>query len=141
MSEDRRNPYFILGIDYGASRDQARKASGRVIRRVRREPDALYGIEDVTWALHQVEQAIDNPESAIDYFRVPANPALFSEAEGPSLDLPPTPMARTTSAPTPEELADLRSQALGEALEAFICASAEHIDLSSLSPARKEESE
>ncbi len=140
MTEDRRNPYFILGIDYGATRDEARQASGRVIRRVRRDPDSLYGIEDVTWALHQVEQAIDKPESAVNHFRVPANPALFAEPRA-YVTLPPLPMARSTPPPTSEEIAGLKAQALDEALEAFLSASAESIDLSHLFPARKEESE
>ena len=82
MDDERRNPYFILGIDYGASRDAARKAAGAVSRRVKRDPDALYGIEDVTWALHAIEQAIDDPGSAVDHYRVPADRALFAEMGG-----------------------------------------------------------
>jgi hypothetical protein len=141
MAEDRRNPYFILGIDYGASRDAARKASGCVIRKVKREPDAVYGIEDVTWALHQVEQAIDDPASAINHFRVPANPDLFAEAPRIVLSLPPTPLPRATPAPTPDELDGLRARALDEVLETYIRAAADHLDLSLLFPARKEECE
>jgi hypothetical protein len=141
MAEDRRNPYFILGIDYGASKDTARKASGRVIRKVKRDPDAVYSIEDVTWALHQVEQAIDDPASAISHFRVPANPDLFVEGSRVALSLPATPLPRTTLTPTADELDELRIHALDEALDAYVCAAAEHLDLSLLFPARKEEAE
>jgi hypothetical protein len=137
MSDDRRNPYFILGIDYGASRDAARKASGRVLRRVRRDADARYGVEDVTWALHQVEQAIEDPASAVHHYRVPADPSLFVEMGG--LETPALPLRRNTSKPTNEELAAIRLRAFDEAVDALFRSSSEHIDVSVLFPRGKDD--
>ena len=135
MDDERRNPYFILGIDYGASRDAARKAAGRVLRRVKRDPDARYGVEDVTWALHQVEQAIDDPASAVNHYRVPADATLFVEMGG--LEIPATPLERNTARPTSQDLEEIRSRALNEAVDALVRASAEHIDVSLLFPLGK----
>ncbi len=135
MDDERRNPYFILGIDYGASRDAARKAAGAVLRRVKRDPDALYGIEDVTWALHAIEQAIDDPGSAVDHYRVPADRALFAEMGG--LEIPAVPLARSTARPTSEELEEIRARALDEAVDALVHLSAERIDVSVLFPLGK----
>ena len=75
---DRRNPYLILGVPYGASKAEAASAFAKATQRLRREPESLYGLEDLNWALHQVEQVHDDPESAIAIFRVPANPAVYA---------------------------------------------------------------
>jgi hypothetical protein len=53
---DRRNPYLILGIDHGADATQASAAFARATRRLRNHPGPPYTIEDLTWALHRIEQ-------------------------------------------------------------------------------------
>lgn len=74
---ERRNPYFILGLDYGASPEQARAAFARLSRRLRREPGAPYQLEDATWALHEIEHATDTGAD-LDVYRVPANPDAYT---------------------------------------------------------------
>jgi hypothetical protein len=88
---ERRNPYFILGLDHGASPEAAQAAFARLSRRLRRDPDARYGIEDATWALHEIEHAATDPSVNLGIYRVPANPAayLYQAADGAgSLELP-----------------------------------------------------
>ncbi len=73
----RRNPYLILGVDYGASTGEANKAFSRSSRRLKRSADAPYDIEDLTWALNQVEHVNSQPDASVDYFRVPADPTAY----------------------------------------------------------------
>ena len=73
MSEtDRRNPYVILGIPFGASEREARTGFAKAKRRLRDNPNAPFSQEDLTWALHQVEQIILKPELAFEVYRIPA---------------------------------------------------------------------
>ena len=102
---DRRNPYLILGLPYGSSRAEATKALARRSRAARRDPEFPFSMEDLTWALNQIEAQIDNPESSIDVFRVPADPSVLEIPSGPGLlRLPPTPIERRTKSPTASEL-------------------------------------
>jgi len=83
VREDRRNPYVILGIPFGASAAEARSGFARTTRRLRSTSGAIYGQEDLTWALHQVEQVLEHPQMAFAVYRVPADPsALGSPSEG-----------------------------------------------------------
>jgi hypothetical protein len=75
--DDRRNPYLILGIPYGASRGEARRAAVARTRELRQRQKAVYAPDDVNWALHQVEQVLDDPDSAVGVFRVPAAPGVL----------------------------------------------------------------
>lgn len=74
---ERRNPYVILGLDYGASPEAAQAAFAKLSRRLRREGRARYGIEDATWALHEIEHAATDPNVNLGTYRVPANPAAY----------------------------------------------------------------
>jgi hypothetical protein len=93
---DRRNPYLVLGIDHGADAAEAAAAFARATRRVRNDPDAPYAIEDITWALHNIEQAETDPEKSLDTFRVPADPSVYLDARLNELLPPPTPLNRTS---------------------------------------------
>lgn len=75
--DDRRNPYLILGLDYGADSIAASKAFARATRRVRREENAPYSMEDVTWALHSIEHAESDPDATLDVYRVPADRSVY----------------------------------------------------------------
>ena len=113
MRDDRRNPYLILGVPYGASKDEARRAAARRVRQVKQLTDPLYALEDVTWALHQVEQVIADPSSGVDVFRVPASPGILDAPVGEGLFRAPVARLPRSSAPSSdEEFAALRSRAL-----------------------------
>lgn len=101
--DDRRNPYLILGVPYGASRGEARRAAARRTRELRQREDAAYSTEDITWALHQVEQVIDDPDSAVEVFRVPAAPGILDAPSGQGLFHPPAVALPRRSGPLSDE--------------------------------------
>ncbi len=117
MSEDRRNPYLVLGVPFGTSREQATRSFALRSRRARREPNFPYSIDDLTWALNQVEAALVNPTADVATFRVPADAAAVRPPSGSGvLRRPPIPLARRTAAATPAEIANLESMAISEEL-------------------------
>jgi len=117
MTSERRNPYLVLGLPYGASRSEATVAFARRSKRARSDPSFRYETEDLTWALNQVEAVITSAVSDVDIYRVPADPAVFLAPEGPGVLRPgPVPIPRRTSAPEEDELAALRKAALLEEL-------------------------
>lgn len=82
MSADRRNPYVILGIPFGSSTQAARSGFARASRRVKGDANARYTMEDLTWALHQVEQIVEDPELTFHIYRLPANPDALAASRG-----------------------------------------------------------
>lgn len=113
MTTDRRNPYVILGVPFGASEEEARAGFARARRRLRRDPDAPFTTEDLTWALHQIEQLIANPELAVDVYRIPADSnAVGSEPEG-IFNPAPHDLERRTE-PNEEEWQSVRREALAD---------------------------
>jgi hypothetical protein len=92
-----RNPYLILGVDFGASREDARRHFAHAARRIRRR-DGLWTREDLTWALHEIESLATNPDDTVSIFRVPADPTAFDPV-GDGLYRPaPVPLARRSAA-------------------------------------------
>jgi hypothetical protein len=79
---DRRNPYVILGVPFGAPGEEARAGFARMSRRLRQKPESRYTKEDLTWALHQVEQIIKNPALAFEVYRIPASPSALAAKDG-----------------------------------------------------------
>jgi hypothetical protein len=79
-----RNPYTILGIPFGSSRAGANAAFARKAKALRRGgPAAMDELTDLTWALHQIDEAIRHPAAAMELYRIPADPAVFrTSAEG-----------------------------------------------------------
>jgi hypothetical protein len=113
MSDDRRNPYLILGVPYGVSKDEARRAAARRSRQVKQLVNPHYALDDVTWALHQVEQVIVDPSSGVDVFRVPASAGILDAPVGQGLFRAPImPLPRTSPSTSDEEVAALKSRAL-----------------------------
>jgi hypothetical protein len=111
--DDRRNPYLILGIPYGASRGEARRAAARRTRELRQREQAAYSTEDITWALHQVEQVIDDPESGVDVYRVPAAPGILDAPSGSGLFHPPAePLPRRSGLLSDEEFETIQHRAV-----------------------------
>jgi len=78
MSEKRRNPYLILGVQYGVGRDEATRAFAVASKRARRDDQFPHSIEDLTWALNQIKSQIENPTSDLTTFRVPADSDALS---------------------------------------------------------------
>lgn len=126
--DERRNPYLILGVPYGASRGEARRAAARRTRELRQRQVAPYTIEDVTWALHQVEQVIDDPASGVEVFRVPAAPGVLDAPSGHGLFHPQAvPMARRTGPLTDEELEGVRDRAVASVSKSVLAALGPHV--------------
>ena len=120
MTAERRNPYLILGLPYGSTKSEAAAAFAKATRRIRNTDDAPYDIEDLNWALHQIEQVHDDPESAVAIFRVPANPSVY-ELDGPGiLQPPPLPMERRTPPTDPEIPAGIADSAAAEILRTLM---------------------
>jgi hypothetical protein len=71
-----RNPYLILGVDFGTSGDDARHAFAHAARRIRRSGGA-WDVEDLNWALHEVEALESNPADGVSLYRVPADATVF----------------------------------------------------------------
>lgn len=100
-----RNPYLVLGIPFGASRDEANIAFARQGRSLRRLGDeGKERLVALTWALNQIDEAISDPDSAIDIYRIPADPFAF-DPEGRGLFTPPPERLDRT---TPASNADAR---------------------------------
>lgn len=126
-----RNPYLILGVDFGASADTARRHFALAARRIRRE-GGRWSREDLTWALHEIEATDDDPQDSVWTFRVPADPSAF-DAPGGGLYRPaPIPLARRSPPTSADEVAQLRSQAARELLDVALAAGANAIDPSTL---------
>jgi len=79
-----RNPYVILGIPFGSSRAEANAAFAHKAKALRRSgPDGVEELTGLTWALHQIDEAISHPAAAMELYRIPADPEIFrSRGEG-----------------------------------------------------------
>jgi hypothetical protein len=125
----RRHPHVVLGIDVGAPADEARRAFARASRQLRRHDGtaSAWTLEDLTWALHQVEQIHTDPEAGLDLLRVPADRSVFAPA-GPGVLDPAAPgLARRTSAPTAAELDQVAVAALVELATTLLGTRADHL--------------
>ncbi len=117
-----RNPYLMLGVDYGCAPDEARRTFARAARRVRRSGTDRITTEDLTWALHEIQNEHADPFNEVSLFRVPADPEVFTPA-GDGL-FAPAPMrlsrrTETTAADVDrltEGLAEELGQLLGEVI-------------------------
>lgn len=93
---DTRNPYVLLGIPFGASRDVANAAFARRAKRLRRDPNGAQLLTDLTWALNQVDEVLRHPQLALDVYRVPADPSAFLPNGAGFLNPPPEKLQRRT---------------------------------------------
>jgi hypothetical protein len=74
---ERRNPYLILGIPFGASREDATKAFLRRTKSLRRLGAAGRTLHtDLTGALKEIEDRPEHPDAVMTPYRVPADPDL-----------------------------------------------------------------
>ena len=116
-NEDRRNPYLVLGLEYGSSVRDVSLAFARRSREVSQGRFSAYTTEDLTWALDQLERSHDDLEIDVSIYRVPANPYLFGsgpEASSGSgfFDPAPVPIGRTTGPTDLEEIEALLDEAV-----------------------------
>lgn len=75
MSVERRNPYLVLGLPFGASRDEAVRAFARRTRFLRRRgPESRARHTDLTGALHELETAPPDPAARMAPYRIPIDP-------------------------------------------------------------------
>jgi hypothetical protein len=76
---EARNPYIMLGIPFGSSREAALAAFARKSRPLRRQGrQGNQAMTDLTWALNQVSELIREPDVNMSLFRIPADPDAFS---------------------------------------------------------------
>jgi hypothetical protein len=126
-----RNPYLILGVDFGASGAEARRRFALAARRIRRE-GGRWAKDDLTWALHEVESLETDPADSVSIFRVPADPQAFEPAGEGLFKPPPVPLPRRTEPTTPEVLEGLRRAAARELVWMAVAAGSEQLDVRSL---------
>lgn len=93
----RRNPYVLLRIPFGSSRDVANAAFARRAKSLRRDPNGAELLTDLTWALNQVDEVLRNPEEVLDVYRVPADGQAFQPAGEGFLNPPPETLSRRTA--------------------------------------------
>ena len=111
---DRRNPYVVLGLDFGADASAARSGFAKARRRLQSEDEPRYSMEDLTWALHQVEQIIEDPQLALGVFRVPADPSIGTQAHGGVFSPTPEQPIRTTPPTTSGDYERIKRRAIAE---------------------------
>jgi hypothetical protein len=76
---ESRNPYILLGLPFGSSREAALAAFARKSRPLRRGGrDGAQQLTDLTWALSQVTELINDPDANMSLFRIPSDPDSFS---------------------------------------------------------------
>lgn len=105
------SPYLVLGVDYGASGAEAQAAFARKSRRLRQN-DGPFTMEEASAALHAIQHAEDDPESTVDFYRVPADPSAYGDGQAASGILNPVPFTlRRLSPPvSAEELLEYEAQ-------------------------------
>ena len=126
---DRRNPYLVLGVDYGAPREEVTAAYTRRSRVARADSGYPYSIDDLVWALDEIE-GIDGTgaapaagaQSAALVFRVPADRSVYEPPSGPGMLRPEAVPLRRRSRPAPRNeiaglITDARRDATAYALE------------------------
>src|SRR5688500_3929090 len=96
-----RNPYVQLGVPFGASSDTAAAAFARKARGLRRKPGGTEQLQQLTWALNQIQEVLRQPELALEIYRVPADPGAL-EPDGEGLLRPPPERTPRLSPPTGE---------------------------------------
>ena len=120
-----RNPYLLLGVDYGCPPDAARKSFARAARRVRRATASAVTTEDLTWALHEVQERKTDPFDDVSVFRVPADPEVFTPS-GHGLFAPaPVRLARRTS--TRQSDVDLLANGLADDVSELFAEALTHV--------------
>ena len=126
-----RNPYLILGIDFGASKKEARRYFAHAARRLRRH-GGRWTQEDLTWALHEIESLEANPADTVSIFRVPADPTAFDPVGDGMYRPAPVPLARRTDGSSEAVLTALRTEAAQSLVLGVLAAGGRRLDASTI---------
>ena len=103
MNDDRRNAYVLLGLPYGASLSEARRAFTRRAHEARWGDRTDTDLSDLEWALARIELEQSEPAAAFGTYRVPADPEVLRAPAGFGL-LAPAPRAAPRRSPvTPDD--------------------------------------
>jgi hypothetical protein len=125
---ERRNPYLILGIQFGASRDEANKAFARRSRPLRQlGDDGRAALTDLTWALHQIDEGSRHPQEALTPYRLPADPHA-ARVTGDGVFAPPPEVLPTDEHAADAALDALRTAAAHEYLGWLVLVRARQLD-------------
>jgi hypothetical protein len=111
---ERRNPYLVLGLPFGATRDEAVRAFARHTKFLRRQGPAVRDRHtDLTGALQELETAPPDAPARMSPYRIPADPSSVSSSGlfGAGVFAP----APSALAPSPD-FGDLRRSAAFEYL-------------------------
>ena len=122
---DTRNPYVILGIPFGSSREEANLAFARRAKRLRGSGDRRQ-LTDLTWALNMIDEAISHPDAAMEIYRIPADPQAF-EADGAGVFRPPPERLGPRPGDTAAAFRSLQARAAQEALRELLRARAAQV--------------
>jgi hypothetical protein len=125
----RRNPYLIIGVDFATGKSEARREFARKAKARRREPSSAYSVEDLTWALSEIEDVINRPEESVDIFRVPADPTVFRPDAPGLLNPPPAVLERSTQRQDPAARAVAARRAADDLLTASLAALAASVQV------------
>ena len=121
---ERRNPYIVLGIPFGASRDEATRAFLRRAKSLRRLGDAGRSLHtDLTAALKEIEERPDDPDAVMSPYRIPAVPDAERGTGAGVFAPPPEPFD-----PPEGSLADVRAAAAHEYLRHLVRLRAQRLD-------------
>jgi hypothetical protein len=104
MTDDRRNPYVILGLFNDDDLAAAQEAFDRRSREARWGDDDVSDVGDLTWALEQIEVHQADPAAAFGTYHAPADPSLLRAPVGYGLLRPaPRPAIRRWDDPAEHE--------------------------------------
>lgn len=108
---------MILGIPFGADRATAERAYSQRSR-LARKGDFAFSVDDIIWAINQVESHLDDPTTSAGTYRVPAQPEALRRPSGHGLFRPPLlPMPRRTPPSSPGQLSAVLEEARKDALD------------------------
>ena len=101
--DDRRNPYVLLGLPYGASLAEATRAFERRARTARWGDRGGPDLGDLEWALQRIEFEQTEPAAEYGTYRVPADPSVLRPPAGFGLLAPPPRATPRRSAHAPDD--------------------------------------
>lgn len=117
---ERRNPYLILGVPFGVTREEAHRAFARRGRTLRAGgPATAQALADLTWALHQIDEGPRPPEAGLTPYRLPADPEAHL-VDGPGVFAPPAEPSPVTDDEVAAALHALQVTAAHEHLHSLV---------------------
>jgi hypothetical protein len=125
-----RNPYVILGLPFGAPREDANIAFAVRAKRLRHRKDAASRtrLTDLTWALNQIDESLKRPDASMDIYRIPADPDLFTSTATGLFSPPPEPLP-ARPADLPAALEGARINAAHQLLRHLLLLQSRHVGL------------